>query len=83
MVKGNKQTYNKFADELENLIQNGERTDGYQRKGRTNEQKSFNFLNRKTNQAAAFSQETGELISAWKLDKQGQLEEFLTNNNMI
>ena len=83
MVKGNKENYNLFTDNLEKFMEKTEMRDGYFRKGRENEQKSFNFYDAKTHRVAAFNKETGNFISIWALDKPGELEEFLNNHNVI
>lgn len=64
-------------------MKNHEMRDGYFRKGRENEQKAYNFYDAETNRMASFDQDTGIFISFWKMDKPGQVDEFLNNNNVI
>ena len=60
-----------------------EMRNGFFRKGRENQQPSINFYDETTHRVAAFNKETGKFISFWKLDKPGQLDEFIDNNNLI
>ena len=36
-----------------------------------------------TNRVASFRKDNGKFISFWKMDKPGQIDEFLNNNNVI
>lgn len=35
-----------------------------------------------TNRVASFRKDNGKFISFWKMDKPGQIDEFLNNNNV-
>ena len=83
MAKGNKENYELFADNLEKFMENSEMRDGYFRKGRENQQETFNFYDAETNRVASFRKDNGKFISFWKMDKPGQIDEFLNNNNVI
>lgn len=83
MAKGNKENYELFADNLEEFMENSEMRDGYFRKGRENQQETFNFYDAETNRVASFRKDNGKFISFWKMDKPGQIDEFLNNNNVI
>ena len=83
MAKGNKENYELFADNLEKFMKNSEMREGYFRKGRENQQETFNFYDAETNQVASFRKDNGKFISFWKMDKPGQIDEFLNNNNVI
>ena len=83
MAKGNKENYQLFADNLEKFMENSEMREGYFRKGRENQQETFNFYDAETNRVASFRKDNGKFISFWKIDKPGQIDEFLNNNNVI
>ena len=83
MAKGNKENYELFADNLEKFMENSEMRDGYFRKGRENQQETFNFYDAETDRVASFRKDNGKFISFWKMDKPGQIDEFLNNNNVI
>ena len=83
MAKGNKENYELFADNLEKFMGNSEMREGYFRKGRENQQEVFNFYDAETNRVASFRKDNGKFISFWKMDKPGQIDEFLNNNNVI
>lgn len=83
MAKTNKENYQLFEDKLEKLMKNSEMREGHFRKGRENQQETFNFYDVTTNRVGCFRKSDGKFISFWKLDKPGQLEEFLKNNNVI
>lgn len=83
MAKGNKENYELFADNLEKFMENSEMREGYFRKGRENQQETFNFYDAETNRVASFRKDNGKFISFWKMDKPGQIDEFLNNNNVI
>ena len=83
MAKGNKENYQLFADNLEKFMENSEMREGYFRKGRENQQETFNFYDAETNQVASFRKDNGKFISFWKMEKPGQIDEFLNNNNVI
>lgn len=82
MAKGNKKNYELFADNLEKFIKSAKMSEGYFRKGRAGERKTFNFYDIKTDRVAIFGKDDRKFISFWKMDKQGQLDEFLYNNNI-
>lgn len=83
MAKGNKENYELFADNLEKFMKNSEMREGYFRKGRENQQETFNFYDAETNRVASFRKDNGKFISFWKMDKPGQIDEFLNDNNVI
>lgn len=83
MAKGNKENYELFADNLEKFMENSQMREGYFRKGRENQQETFNFYDAETNRVASFRKDNGKFISFWKMDKPGQIDEFLNNNNVI
>jgi len=83
MAKGNKENYELFADNLEKFMKNSEMREGYFRKGRENQQEALNFYDAETNRVASFRKDNGKLISFWKMDKPGQIDEFLNNNNNV
>ena len=83
MAKGNKENYDLFADNLEKFMKNFEMREGYFRKSRENQQEAFNFYDAETNRVASFRKDNGKFISFWKMDKPGQIDEFLNNNNVI
>ena len=83
MAKGNKENYQLFEDNLEKFMENYEMREGYFRKGRENQQETFNFYDAETNRVASFRKDNGKFISFWKMDKPGQIDEFLNNNNVI
>jgi hypothetical protein len=83
MAKGNKENYELFADNLEKFMENSEMRDGYFRKGRENQQETFNFYDAETNRVASFRKDNGKFISFWKMDEPDQTDEFLNNNNLI
>ena len=83
MAKGNKENYQLFTDNLEKFMENSEMREGYFRKGRENQQETFNFYDAETNRVASFRKDNGKFISFWKMDKPGQIDEFLNNNNVI
>jgi hypothetical protein len=83
MAKGNKENYELFADNLEKFMENSEMREGYFRKGRENQQEVFNFYDAETNRVGSFRKDNGKFISFWKMDKAGQIDEFLNNNNVI
>lgn len=83
MAKGNKENYQLFVDNLEKFMENSEMREGYFRKGRENQQETFNFYDAETNRVASFRKDNGKFISFWKMDKPGQIDEFLNNNNVI
>jgi hypothetical protein len=83
MAKGNKENYELFEDNLEKYMENSEMREGYFRKGRENQQEVFNFYDTETNRVASFRKDNGKFISFWKMDKPGQIDEFLNNNDVI
>lgn len=83
LAKGNKENYDLFADNLEKFMKDFEMREGYFRKGRENQQEAFNFYDAETNRVASFRKDNGKFISFWKMDKPGQIDEFLNNNNVI
>lgn len=83
MAKGNRANYDLFADNLEKFMRDFEMREGYFRKGRENQQEAFNFYDAETNRVASFRKDNGQFISFWKMDKPGQIDEFLNNNNVI
>lgn len=82
MAKGNKKNYELFADNLEKFIKSAKMKEGYFRKGRAGERKTFNFYDIKTDRVAIFGKDDRKFISFWKMDQQRQLNEFLYNNNI-
>lgn len=55
--------------------------EGYFRKGRENQQETFSFYDAETNRVASFRKGNGKFSSFWKMEKHGQIDEFLNNNN--
>ena len=45
--------------------------------------KCIDFYDAETNRVASFRKDNGKFISFWKMDKPGQIDEFLNNNNVI
>ena len=64
-------------------MKNSEMREGYFRKGRENQQEVFNFYDAETNRVASFRKDNGKFISFRKMDKPGQIDKFLNNNNVI